>query len=159
MYTKSHKNRVATRRTATSPLGFATAHWRMHEARQIGGCHRACGVDGEPRPPLESSRRHTYGKPSTSCLQAPDQGAAVIAPPDRGIVTTVQLDRGAAVVVPSDRGIAAIAPPGTYRRRVTRSRSNCRCAFGSKSHRCCAFGSGSRRYRTSGFGIGRRSHD
>jgi hypothetical protein len=46
MYTKSHKNRAATRETATLPLGFATARWRMPEARWIGGCHRACGAYG-----------------------------------------------------------------------------------------------------------------
>jgi hypothetical protein len=131
MYTKSHKNRATTRGIATSPLGFATARWRMPEARRVGGCNGTRSADGESRVRLWGSHCcHASGKPSTSSLQIGEPPSSL----------RIRIEEP-----PS--GTCRAAGSGSHYRRVSGSKSRRRRTFGSAP---C---------RASGFWVGRWSRD
>jgi hypothetical protein len=69
---------ATTRGTVTSPVGFATARWRMPKARRIEGCHGTHGADGKPHARLWGatatvplgSHRHRASKSGSHCRRA-----------------------------------------------------------------------------------------
>jgi hypothetical protein len=134
MYTKSHKNRAATRETATLPLGFATARWRMPEARWIGGCHRACGAYGgaclwgATAAPLGSHLHHAFRSGSLCASGWRNCRRRATGSGSRHRCTFGSRN-------PHCR-VAGDLPP-----RTSGSGSHCRCASGSENRHHRTFGS------------------